>query len=151
MPLIRTMRLPDVAEVEALDREIFGTSIGKEALVKELTENPLAHYFVLEDQTTHELMGHIGIWIDDKNAQILNIFVKPAHRDQGYGKMIIKHTLAYLRQHQCENLTLEVRPSNQKAIRFYEKFGFVRATIRKNYYENGEDAILMWRKMDNEE
>ena len=42
-------------------------------------------------------------------------------------------------------MTLEVRVSNSVAIKFYEKHGFVKHSIRKNYYSNGEDAILMIR------
>ncbi|MDD4122189.1 MAG: ribosomal-protein-alanine N-acetyltransferase, partial [Eubacteriales bacterium] len=43
--------------------------------------------------------------------------------------------------------TLEVRASNAAAISLYMKFGFESAGIRKGYYEdNGEDAVIMWRK-----
>ena len=43
----------------------------------------------------------------------------------------------------CENVSLEVRVNNDPAIRLYRNFGFIDAAIRKNYYENGDDAILM--------
>ena len=39
-------------------------------------------------------------------------------------------------------LFLEVRASNEDAIRLYEKSGFIKTGVRKNYYENKEDAIL---------
>lgn len=42
-------------------------------------------------------------------------------------------------------ITLEVRASNEKAKRLYEKFGFKSLGVRKKYYQdNNEDAIIMW-------
>ena len=49
-------------------------------------------------------------------------------------------------QRGSEGLTLEVRVSNTGAQALYERFGFQSAGIRKNYYENVEDAIVMWRR-----
>ena len=42
-----------------------------------------------------------------------------------------------------ETISLEVRISNHAAIALYEKCGFSRAIVRKNYYSDGEDALLM--------
>ena len=44
--------------------------------------------------------------------------------------------------------TLEVRVSNAPAIGLYKKFGFAEAGVRPKYYENGEDALIMWRKRE---
>ena len=45
-----------------------------------------------------------------------------------------------------EAFTLEVRATNMPAIKLYEKLGFTKAGIRKNFYENPkEDAIIMWK------
>jgi ribosomal-protein-alanine N-acetyltransferase len=46
-------------------------------------------------------------------------------------------------------MTLEVRPSNDTAIRLYERNGFKTEGRRKKYYENnGEDALIMWKVLD---
>ena len=42
----------------------------------------------------------------------------------------------------ANEIFLEVRSSNCKAISLYEKYGFIKTGVRKNYYENKEDAIL---------
>ncbi len=48
--------------------------------------------------------------------------------------------------------TLEMRPSNDAAIKLYEKLGFEVEGRRKNYYaNNGEDALIMWRHVEEEE
>lgn len=145
--IFRPMLPKDAAAVEKLDLEILKTSVGKEVLINELNHNPLAHYFVLEEQTGPDLIGHIGLWIDDKNAQILNFYVKPDFQGKGFGETIIQNTIAYLRFQGCENVTLEVRPSNAKALALYGKHGFERVATRANYYDNGEDAILMLMKL----
>jgi ribosomal-protein-alanine N-acetyltransferase len=143
----RAMLAKDVDAVEKMDLEILGSSIGRTALINELKLNPLAHYFVLEIIDTKVLIGHIGLWVDEKNAQILNFYVKPEYQGEGFGSLIIEHTLEYLLQIECENVTLEVRPSNKKALSLYDKFGFMKVAIRANYYENGEDAYLMLKKL----
>ena len=49
----------------------------------------------------------------------------------------------------CRNINLEVRVSNQKAIYFYQHFGFVVAAVRKQYYsDTNEDAYLMIKEME---
>jgi len=141
------MRPEDADAIWKLDLEILKASIGKASLINEIRLNPLAHYFVLEDQDTYHLVGHIGLWIDDKNAQVLNYYVKPDYQGIGLGKLIMESAIAYLRSKQCENVTLEVRPSNKKALALYGKYGFVRAATRANYYDNGEDAYLMLLKL----
>jgi ribosomal-protein-alanine N-acetyltransferase len=41
-------------------------------------------------------------------------------------------------------MTLEVRNTNTSAQKLYQRFGFVPAGVRKKYYENRDDAIVMW-------
>jgi ribosomal-protein-alanine N-acetyltransferase len=45
------------------------------------------------------------------------------------------------------DLTLEVRPSNLNAINLYIKSGFKQVSVRKAYYNNGEDAFLMYKRL----
>jgi ribosomal-protein-alanine N-acetyltransferase len=42
--------------------------------------------------------------------------------------------------------TLEVRVSNEGAIKLYERLGFVARGVRRGYYtDNREDALIMWK------
>ena len=60
-------------------------------------------------------------------------------------KKMIEESLA----HQCLNMSLEVRVSNDKAISLYRKYGFETVALRKNYYEdNHEDAYLMIKQLE---
>ncbi|HRX91873.1 MAG TPA: ribosomal protein S18-alanine N-acetyltransferase [Candidatus Izemoplasmatales bacterium] len=145
---ISPMQHGDLPEIIEADRLVLGHTLGEKTLANELDINPFAHYFVLRDETTGRLAGHVSLWIDLKNAQILNLYVLPEYQHRGLGDEIMKFCLDYLATYRVENITLEVRPSNQRARSMYEKFGFRQAAVRRNYYDNGEDALLYLRKCE---
>ena len=89
-----------------------------------------------------ELAGYIVTMYGAGELHILNIAVKPEFQRGGLGGMLLDHIMDYYRN-DLNAIFLEVRKSNFKAIRFYSKRGFWEAGIRKNYYPDGEDAILM--------
>lgn len=80
-------------------------------------------------------------------AELLNIFIAAEQQGQGLGQILLSGIMADLKQHGYHRLFLEVRASNQPAIRLYQRCGFQQSGLRKNYYPaaNGtrEHAILM--------
>jgi len=80
-------------------------------------------------------------------AELLNIFIAAEQQGQGLGQILLSGIMADLKQQGCQRLFLEVRASNQPAIRLYQRCGFQQSGLRKNYYptHNGtrEHAILM--------
>ncbi|MDD3477909.1 MAG: ribosomal protein S18-alanine N-acetyltransferase [Candidatus Izemoplasmatales bacterium] len=146
-PSLRDMRFSDIPEVVKHDREILGHSLGEETLTSELEENPFAHYYLLEDEDTKAFLGMISMWIDTPTAQILNVYVLPEYRRQGFGKQLMNFMMQLVKSYEVNEITLEVRPSNLKAISMYQSFGFEPVAIRHGYYENGEDAYLMYKRM----
>lgn len=141
-PVIRPMRVEDIDAVVRLDRMILGQSLGEAAFLEELKDNPLNRYFVIED-TSGSILGHIGLWLDPPLAQVLNFYIVPDRQKQGLGTTLFTFALAECKRLGVDTLTLEVRPTNVVAIRFYERFGFFKAAIRKQYYSDGQDADLM--------
>lgn len=147
MIAIRKMHIMDVETIETHELAIFGSSLGQGMLIQELLENPVAHYFVLEFQ--EEIIGYIGMWIEPPTAQILNYYIIPTHQKRGHGTLLLTHALDYMKQRGVTLITLEVRPSNTKAIALYERYGFKSEYVRKNYYSDGENALLMvWREKE---
>jgi ribosomal-protein-alanine N-acetyltransferase len=136
------MQKEDIGAVVSLDRLILGQSLGEAAFEEELKDNPLNRYFVMEDETG-EIVGHIGLWLDPPLAQILNFYVIPGLRKQGLGTTLFTFALETCRRLNVDTVTLEVRPTNHAAIRFYRRFGFFKAAVRKQYYADGQDADLM--------
>ena len=76
-------------------------------------------------------------------VEIDYIIVDEKYRNHGIATKLLNYVIE---NNNISNITLEVRESNVIAINFYEKNGFKKAAIRKNYYKN-EDAILMIKKI----
>ena len=77
-------------------------------------------------------------------AHVLSISVRNEMQSKGIGTMLLKSMLDQCKVMNYKKIFLEVRVSNEKAINFYEKFGFGKDAIRNNYYiDNSEDALLM--------
>lgn len=141
------MEESDITVVVLNDRRILGQSLGEETLKSELNSNPFAYYFIMENPEDSAFLGHVSLWIDSPMAQILNIYVIPEMQSQGLGSVLMDFVLEFLKQHEVSTLTLEVRQTNISAQLYYKKYGFTKVAIRKQYYENGEDADLMLKNL----
>lgn len=147
-PIIRYMEVKDVQTVVHYDRKILGQSLGTETFLSELRSNPFTFYFIVENPENMSFIGHFGLWIDEPLAQVLNIYVIDDYQGRGYGTLMMDYLLDYLKKRSITTLTLEVRESNERGLRFYQKFGFYQVSIRKNYYENGENAKLLLKNIE---
>jgi [ribosomal protein S18]-alanine N-acetyltransferase len=76
-------------------------------------------------------------------AEILNIETLASHRRQGLAQSLLAETFDWARKNQRKAVWLEVRTSNHAAIHLYRKTGFIQAGVRKRYYADGEDALVM--------
>ena len=107
------------------------------------------YYVVARDRTRRRrVVGYAGLWFvpesDGDQAHVTNIVVAPDSRRLGVGARLMT-TLAWTAiERGCAAWTLEVRASNNAAQELYRQFGFAPAGVRKRYYENTEDAIVMW-------
>ena len=136
--MIRKASINDALEIAKVDGIIFEDSLGLEFIESDFRFNPFANYFVYEKD--NKIVGYIIAWVSD-NTTILNFGVKKEYRGQGIGALLFDEVLKIKEG----IISLEVRVSNLNAINFYTNRGFKNAGIRKGYYSNGEDAILMVR------
>jgi ribosomal protein S18 acetylase RimI-like enzyme len=87
----------------------------------------------------------MALEVDD--CALYSIAIKPSHRRQGLAQILFNAGVSWAREAGKARCLLEVRISNEGAIRLYEKVGFRRDGIRKNYYptqtSKREDALLM--------
>jgi ribosomal-protein-alanine N-acetyltransferase len=93
------------------------------------------------------LIGYliVSLYVDDWH--IMNLAVDLAWRRRGVAGLLLESFFARSEGGRERGYTLEVRPSNDAAIRLYEKFGFVTRGIRRGYYmDDHEDALVMWRE-----
>lgn len=92
------------------------------------------------------LVGYAGVLYAGDDAHVTNIAVAAQHQRRGVATRLLAELAWAAIERGCTGMTLEVRVSNLGAQALYERFGFEAAGVRKNYYENVEDAIVMWRR-----
>ena len=77
-------------------------------------------------------------------AYVANIAVLPEHQGKGCGKKLTAHLVKTAKEKGCSFITLEVRPSNTKAVALYKNLGFEENGRRKGFYTSPtEDALIM--------
>lgn len=139
--VICPMTETDLDQVLAIEVDSYRRPWSKSHFLDEI-ESPHSFPLVAFDQED-TLAGYICPMILLDEGHILNIAVRSDFRGRGLGKFLIQRVIRDCRVRAAAYISLEVRPSNEVAIALYRKLGFVEAGIRKKYYENGEDAILM--------
>ena len=91
-------------------------------------------------------MGYVSYWTVLGEGEIHDVVVSEDFRRIGLGRKLVNHMLRTGRHEGICDFTLEVRKSNEAAIKLYEEFGFRGEGLRKGYYDNAEDAVIMWRR-----
>ncbi|MBR3163522.1 MAG: ribosomal protein S18-alanine N-acetyltransferase [Clostridia bacterium] len=90
-----------------------------------------------------EIIGYAGIWIAIDIAHITNIVVKKDMRRTGIGSLLLQELINMCKELKILEITLEVNEHNSNAISLYKKFGFEQVGLRKKYYRNQDNAIIM--------
>jgi [ribosomal protein S18]-alanine N-acetyltransferase len=90
-----------------------------------------------------KVIGYMCCWYVADEVHLLDIAVHPASRRRGVSEHLLRHALVVGQQKGAHSANLEVRRSNLPAIALYRKFGFRQVAVRRGYYTNGEDALLM--------
>ena len=78
-----------------------------------------------------------------KKGHVVSIAILDEHRRKGFGSVLVNEAIKGVKTIQCSELYLEVRCSNNDAVRLYEKLGFSIIQRIKTYYRDGEDAYVM--------
>ncbi len=139
---IRKMSVKDVPQVFDIERESFNDSSWTiDAFYHEIEQNEFATYFVIEYDD--KIIGYLGLWIVIDQAQITTVAITHQFRGFGLGQLLLEYVKNYA-SHTCEVMSLEVRIGNEIAQHVYKNLGFQYGGKRKNYYGEGEDAIVMW-------
>lgn len=140
---VRKMEFRDIKKVVELEEKYLLESLGEKLLASELSEkNNGASFYVIENDDV--VIGYIGRYYFFQEAEVLNFVVDESHQRQGYGQKLFDKMVEDMKD--VKKITLEVRASNIKGINFYTKNGFKQVGVRKKYYKNGEDALLLLKE-----
>jgi len=147
----------DIATVQEIEREIFATPWPRNAYYRELASRASAHYVVLRKEGIEApsrfrgadfdptIIGYGGMWRMYDEAHVTTIGVRRDLHHSGHGRILFAGLVQAAYDMGAKWITLEVRTTNDNAMRMYEGFGFKVIGRRKGYYtDNGEDAIVMW-------
>jgi ribosomal-protein-alanine N-acetyltransferase len=155
---LELMREGDIATVQEIEREIFATPWPRNAYYRELASRSSAHYVILRQEGTVDkpegfyaegldasIIGYGGMWRMYDEAHVTTIGVRRDIQHRGHGRVLFAGLVQAAYDMGAKWVTLEVRTTNENAMRMYEAFGFKVIGRRKGYYtDNGEDAIVMW-------
>lgn len=113
-----------------------------ENVLKNELENPASTYIVAKDEQNN-IVGYAGIWQPIDEAHITNIVTKKDKRRNKIGTKMLEELIKIAKEKKLKDITLEVNVNNIPAINLYKKYNFKEVGIRKKYYNNSDDAIIM--------
>ncbi len=141
--MIRRANINDVDVITEIEIRVFRHPWNKNQILQELKqENGKVVYVEIEEV----IIGYIMIQTVKNESQILNIAIDLPFQHRGFGKKLLQHTLGELGAE--TDVFLEVRVSNLPAIKLYSEFNFEEIGVREQYYSDGEDAIVMFKKAE---
>ena len=143
---IRKMTLDDLKQIEKnLESEFddfWSVSLFKQELI-----NQNSYYSVA--LLNNEIIGFAGYMLILDEADITNIVVRKDLRNQGIGTKLLANLLDLIEPlDKIEFITLEVNENNTPAIKLYKNFGFIQEGIRKNYYKDHQNALILSKKIE---
>lgn len=142
------MRKRHLKAAMPIERTAYPTSWSRAVFETELDQVDSGSRHYLAALHGRRLVGYAGVWIvpdpDGDQAHVTNIVVAPDHRRQRIAARLMVALGVEVIARGCVAWTLEVRASSEGAQELYRRFGFAPAGVRKRYYDNSEDAIVMW-------
>ncbi|MBQ7373180.1 MAG: ribosomal protein S18-alanine N-acetyltransferase [Clostridia bacterium] len=142
--LIRPWQKDDNQKISSLEKECFSDAWSQEMIESAFSSPHFSGFVICENQ---EVLGYIGGQILFEQGEILLVAVDKNYRGNGFGKSLVNALIESFKDRGVEQLFLEVRVGNSVAISCYERCGFERIAVRKGYYADGEDAIIMEKKL----
>jgi [ribosomal protein S18]-alanine N-acetyltransferase len=141
---IYPLRLEDLDELMAIEAYSFPTPWKRAMYEQDLLANHHSRFYCAKLWPGGELAAYIGSWFIYEEAHVGTIATKREFRGQRLAEQLIAYTALQALNERMEYIVLEVRASNQSAIRLYTRLGFEQVGLRRGYYtDTGEDALLM--------
>ena len=140
MLIFSKMILDDLNKISSILQSDFDDFWNENILKSEL-ENENSYYIVAKEND--DIVGFGGLWKSIDDIHITNIVTKKSVRNKGIGKAILNELINQAKVFGYNIITLEVNETNSTAISLYKKFGFEKVGIRKKYYNNTDNAIIM--------
>ena len=132
--------IDDIFDIES--KEII-VPWSKESLTNLIRQQNIIFRVMLLD---NEVIGYYSFQKVFDEGYINNIAIKREYQSKGFGTKLFEDLIERAQKFEVNALTLEVETDNERAIKLYKKFGFIEEGIRKNFYLNKKDALIMWKR-----
>ncbi len=149
--IIRPMTIADCAKVELIEKSTFSEPWSYEVFLGCLMQENYHMIVACDDEDTSDILGYFCFYTVLDEGDISNVCVRADKRRQGIADALMDYLLDTAKKLELSVLFLEVRESNYPAQALYEKKGFVRNGLRKNFYTlPTENAVLMQCEIKND-
>ncbi len=143
--LFRPLRMRDLGAIERIERRAYPTPWSRSMFASELSKSSSICLGAFEEEG-RALLGYLIISRYVDAWHVMNIAMDPDHQRRGIATLLMEELFELTAEDGRRGYTLEVRVSNEGAIRLYERLGFKGRGVRRGYYtDNREDALIMWK------
>ncbi len=142
---IRPAESSDISEILDIERMSFSAPWSREAF-GHLFDRPNTAVWVAEERSVPGLAGYAVLWWVEDEGDLANFAIHSERRGRGLGGVFLDRVLRDAAGFGVLEIYLEVRHSNESALRLYRSRGFKRVGFRRNYYTHPkEDAdVFLW-------
>ena len=144
MITIETLKKEHISKVVEIEEKLLEETLGNEMLQAEL-HNKYAHFYVALDGDI--VVGYIGAWIIEGTTDMINFVVDSNYQHQGIGQLLMQEIINHSVKENSKEILLEVREKNNQAINFYLLQGFKQIAVRKEYYKNKDNALILRKEL----
>lgn len=138
---VRNMQIKDALPVSVIEQETFSKPWSYQGFADALN---LGNTIFLVAEEDGKILGYIGMYMSLDEGEITNVAVLEKERQRGVGGLLLAEMKKEAERRSIARIVLEVRISNDSAIRLYERNGFKNCGIRKGFYDlPKEDAYIM--------
>ncbi len=148
IPIISRMAPEDVNDFIDIERASFHQPWSRHMYLMDMKTNPMATYVVMRPAPADRdrlppILAYGGMWLMVDEAHIATIASHPDWRGCGLGHGVLLALIDAAIERGATRSTLEVRLSNSVARRLYEQVSYRTVAVRRHYYQDGEDALIM--------
>lgn len=151
--VLRPMRWWDIAGLPAIERSLFGPDAWTaEQFWSELAGVPASRWYVVAAEAAGpgpagdgEVVGYTGLAVAGDTADVQTMAVRPDRQGRGLGRRLLDALLAEAGRRGCAQVFLEVRRDNAGARALYAGRAFEEVAVRRRYYADGCDALVLRR------
>ncbi len=144
--LIREWKFEDILKLSELEKECFATDLWSYRTFASCYENKCFYGAVAEENGV--VIGFGGVTVAGDSCDVENLFVSEEFRRCGTGTALLENIICVAAERGAEKCFLEVRVSNAAAMLTYLKGGFSGLYARPRYYSDGEDCLVMIKKLN---